>query len=395
VLFAHDFSLAANIHTGINGVQDEDIEFNYKIDLWPSYSLLIGDNIDLLVSAGITFGMEDEEFYYIPELLQTHFTYRNGALGLRAGRMMYSDPLSYAANGLFDGLQLNLNSGAGRFNLGAWYTGFLYKKNANITMTEDEYLYFDEPVDYNDFGNTYFAPARMIAALGWEHPSVGEALHLGISAIGQFDFSDAEAPYNSQYIFIKAIVPKDSLVFKLGGSVGFFQTNVFDKEDNDNSIDVTGFSFAGEVGVSWLLPASFLSRLTLTGKYASGKEEDSYDAYNPITTQYMGNILNYRFSGLSVISLDYTARFAPSFGMAVNASYFIRNDLGTIKTYPVTLNNEGYFLGPEANIRFLWSPVSDVRLDFGGGVFFPSLGDAGSDEPIRFKAELKLIIGIL
>jgi len=386
-LYANDFSLVANIHGGINGAQDNEPEFKFNIDLWPRYFVLIGDNSDFVISAGLTVGME-EEFYYIPEILQTHFTFRFGKAGIKIGRMEYADPLSYAAEGLFDGLQFFSSGNAGRFDIGVWYTGFLYKKNANITMTEDDMSAFDKPVDYNDFFNTYFAPARAVAAIGWEHPSIGEVLHFGASIVGQYDLTGADAQYHSQYLIIKAAVPKGGFLLELGGSVAVSQTIEEDEDD-------IGVSFAGEAGFSWMLPSKFTSRLSVTGKYASGKMEDAYEAFNPITTQYIGNIPEYKFSGLSILSLNYTARFAKSFGAALNASYFIRNDLGTINSYPAAVGSDGYLLGPEVYLRMVFSPVSDVQFDLGGGAFFPSLGDAGPDEPLRWKVDLKVIIAIL
>jgi len=385
-LYASDFSLVANIHNELKSHQDEPA-YGLNVDLWPRLFMMIGDDADLVVSAGLSLRYEDK-FHFIPELLQTNFTYRFGVSGIRVGRMSYADPLSYAAEGLFDGLQFFYSGNAGRFNVGAWYTGFLYKKNANITMTKKEMLIFDEPVNYEDFSNTYFAPARMIGAIGWEHPSLGEVVHLSAAALGQFDLTDEDTKYNSQYLMIKAAIPKGEFLFEVGGSVSVSQT--IDEIKNE-----TGVSFAGEAGFYWLPPLGVTNRISVTGKYASGKKEDSYDAFNPITTRYVGNLSEYRFSALSVLSVNYSARFAKSFGAALTASYFIRNDLGTITSYPVTPNSDGYFLGPEAYLRMLWSPMSDIQFNFGGGAFFPSLGDAGSDEPLRWRADLKVIIAIL
>jgi len=382
-LGASDFDFALNFHNSLKGQQDVDPVYSLNIDFWPRYTLLIGDNNDLVISAGLSFRYDDD-MHFIPELLQTHFTHRFGSSAIRIGRMIYSDPLSYVAEGLFDGFQFFTSSEMGRFNIGAWYTGLLYKKNANITMTKEEIIMFDAPIDFDDFSNTYFAPARLVGAIGWEHPSLGEYLHLSAALVGQFDLRDTNVLYNSQYFIAKAAIPKAELLIELGGSAAISQTTG-DKEETD-------VSFAGEAGFSYILPTSFLSRFSVKGKYASGKMEDSYEAFNPITTTYAGNILEYRFSALSILSLNYTARLAPSFGAALTASYFIRNDLGTIVNYPVTPGSDGHLLGAEAYLQMVFSPVSDLQFNFGAGAFMPSFGDAGADEPVRWKADLKVII---
>ena len=389
-LSANEFSLVTSFQNSLAGVNDNEPAYNLKVDLWPSLFLLIGEESSFTASAGLTLGMEDG-FYFIPEILQTYFSFRFGISGIKVGRFTYSDPLSYVTNGLFDGVQFFSSGNAGRFNIGAWYTGSLYKKNANITMTDDDLAVFDKPVDYNDFFNTYFAPARVFGAIGWEHPSIGEFFHLNTAIIGQYDLTDSETQYHSQYFIIKASIPKSEFLIELGGCVSLSQTI-----EDENKF---GVSFAGEAGFSWLLPTNFISRLSFTAKYASGKMEDSYEAFIPITTQYVGNLLEYKFSGISVLTLNYTARFAESLGAAIYASYFMRNDLGTIQSYPASLNSggaaEGYFLGPETYLRMVWSPLSDLQFNIGGGAFFPSLGNAGRDEPIRWKADIKVIIAIL
>ena len=100
-------------------------------------------------------------------------------------------------------------------------------------------------------------------------------------------------------------------------------------------------------------------------------------------------------TGLSVINLDYMARLTDAIGMNLTASYFVRNDLGTFKGYPLSAGaNDGYFLGPEIFARMIWSPLSDIQFNLGGGAFLPSLGNAGKDEKPQWRAELTAILSL-
>jgi len=380
-LCALDFGLITNVYTGYGSTDTDENLFEFKADILPRLSFLIGDNADFYLSAGLSLGV-DEDFYYVPELLRTEFNIRFGNAGIKVGRMNYSDPFSFILCGLLDGAQFNLNSAMGKFTVGAWYTGLLYKKNVNINMTDNDFAINSMPIDYNDFFNSYFASKRMIMALEWDHPSIGEALHLNAAAICQIDLADSDQ-YNNQYFIFKAGIPVNSFLFELGGGLEFSQSD-----------NMSNMAFAGDLGVSWMLPTSIISRLSFNAKIAGGKIDDTFDAFTPVTTKYFGNILKHKMSGLSVLSLDYSARLAETFGLNISALYFVRNDLGTFSGYPLASGSEGYFLGPEVFARMVWSPLSDLQFNLGGGAFLPVLGDAGPGEKIQWRVELTAILAI-
>ena len=385
-LSAADFGLVVNINGGYGGYGEEDHNFDYKADFWPRFSALLGDNGELLITAGLTLGMTDEDFYYVPELLHTELTMRFGSSGIRLGRINYSDPLSFIAEGLFDGFQFFHSSGAGHFHIGAWYTGFLYKKNAQIAMTANDLEILNNDLDYDDFFNTYFAPKRAFMSMGWEHPSIGELLHLNTAIIGQVDLSDSDSWYHSQYLIIKAQVPINQFLIELGGSLETSQ--IADEEPFT-------MAFAAEAGFSWLFASVYNSRLSLTGRIAGGRIDDTFTAFTPITTKHYGVIFQQNISGLSVFTLDYSSRVTQTLGASATASYFVRNDLGTYNTYPVNPDNNGYFLGPEFSARVIWSPASDLQLNLTGGAFVPALGDAGPKEKLQWRVELTATIALL
>jgi hypothetical protein len=387
-LSAFDFGLTINTNAGVGNTGIEENAFTFKVDVLPRFSTLIGDNGEFVLSAGFSLGQE-EDFFYVPELLRTEFSMRFGNSGIRAGRIHFSDPLSFIADGLFDGFQYYYNSRAGSFRIGAWYTGLLYKERANIIMSENDQSAFFKPLDYGDFAGTYFASKRVLSSVGWEHPSIGEFLHLNIAYVGQTDANGADTAYHSQYLIVKAGMPVNNLLVELGGSVEFSQTVA-----DENQFNV---AFAGEVGLFLLFPSQFNSRLSFTGLIAGGRTDDTVGAFIPVTGKEYGYILKAKIPGLSIFSLNYSSKFSNSFGGSYTASYFVRNDLGTFNSYPLPVSaaSEGYFLGPEVSARITWSPASDLQFSFGGGAFFPALGDAGQEEKIKWRVDLTVIMSIL
>jgi hypothetical protein len=384
-LSAYDFGLVINENGGFGNAVSEDNAFDYKVDILPRFSTLIGDNGEFILSAGFSIGI-DQDFFYIPELLRTEFSMRFGDSGIKVGRINYTDPLSFIANGFFDGAQYYYNSRIGSFNVGAWYTGFQYKKRVNIAMTEDDQTALNTPFEYGDI-DTYFASKRVVASIGWEHPSIGELVHLNTAVIGQVDLNGTDTDYHSQYVILKAAMPIDNFLFELGGSVEFSQQTVADENKFKTA-------FVGELGLFLLFPSKFNSRLSFTGIIASGGTNDSIGTFIPITGKEYGYILRSNITGLSIFSLNYSTKFNNFFGGSFTASYFVRND-GTFVNYPVSTDSSEYFLGPEASFRITWSPASDLQLNLGGGAFFPSLGDAGPKEDIKWRVDLSVIMSIL
>jgi hypothetical protein len=382
-LFGYDLGLVANIGTGYGGQSRNDPVSDFRVDFWPHFSSLIGDNIDFVATTGFSFSVFNEDFFFVPELLHTELIMRFDALEIRMGRLNYSDPLSFVADGLFDGLQFFHNNRLGNFNIGAWYTGFLYKKNANITMTSDEQLAFNQPLDYDNFSDTYFAPRRMIMALGWEHFSIGEFVYLNTALITQFDLSgNLSGNYNSQYLIAKTSIPLASLRMEFGGAVELSQQE-----------SEFGLGFAGMFGLYWLFPGEFNSMFSVTGKITGGavNENDLISPFVPITATYYGFILRPKMSGISILTLDYSARLYQNVGVSVSLSYFVRNDLVTFRGYPLLPDIDQYIMGTEVYGRVAWSPFSDLQFNLGGGTFFSFIGNTGPERPFRWRIELSAL----
>jgi len=387
-IFAFDFGLITNQYVGFGNTAGEDDYLKYQIDFLPRLSFLIGDSGEFNISGGMSLGYENE-FFYIPELLRTEISLRFGNSGIRMGRMNYTDPLSFVVNGLFDGARFSNYSKAGVFSIGAWYTGLVYKKTANIFMTDEEKKAYDAVLDYEEFSKTYFAPRRFLASLDWEHPSIAEAFSLKISAIGQIDLSNEEddKKYHSEYFILKAGIPVKSFLFEIGGSLETVQT-----PDNETK---NSMAFAWDLGLFWTLPTNFSSRLSLTGNFAGGAIEDSsISAFVPVTTKFYGNVLQAKLSGLTALDLNYTARVSRAFGTSLSATYFICNDLGTYSGYPARdVENKKYILGAELFAKLIWSPISDLQFNLGGGAFIPAMGNV-SDDKAQWRLELTAILAL-
>jgi hypothetical protein len=344
-----------------------DNTFAYKGILIPRASGLIGNNAEFYVSAGLNY--KADPWAFAPELLQTEITGRTSNLEFTVGRMNYSDPLGYAASGLFDGGQLTFNTDMGNFSAGAWYTGLLYKRRANIEMTEDEWTANNSGVDYGDFVNTYFAPRRALAAIGWEHKGLWEKAIARLSILGQFDLTGAEEKVHSQYLAGKAAVPFGAFSFSLGGCFELIEAN-----------DDIGSAFAAELGVAWRNSVHYLS---FGAKYSSGAS-DTFGAFLPLTTNTVGQVLEYKLSGLSMFSLDYTARLYKIFSAGLYPAYFMLTDSA----------NDKRILGGEIFAALYWSPASDINVNLGGGVFLPSLGNVSPDGKNFWRVELNVILSL-
>jgi hypothetical protein len=362
-----------------------DGTFAYSGIFIPRVSALLGDVADIFISAGFETSF-NEKWFFVPELLRTELSIYSGMVDFTIGRMFYSDPLGFIADGLFDGMSLALLSEAGTFSLGAWYTGFLYKRRANIAMTYEEALSYAIPFEYNDFFNTYFAPRRFVAALGWEH--LGGSVQKMVSVLGQFDLNNGfnfsgESLLHSQYLIGKFSIPGNLLSFDLGGALGLIQYG-----------GEPGMSFAAELGITLTPPASFPNRLSFLGRYSTGNAGGQVSPFQPITVKTQGEILGAKLSGISFVSLDYAARLHRTLSLGITSSCFIRSDLETYMTYPTEENSGGYFLGTEFFGRLLWSPLSDLQFNLGGGAFLPALGNAARSADISWRAELNAVISL-
>jgi hypothetical protein len=369
-LWTQDIGLILDQTAGYGGLQG-DGKFDYEGTLIPRYSAFLGDNGEFYISAGIKVESLGGTITVIPELLRTELSWHFDIGDIKAGRMFYSAPLPFIVEGLFDGARFSFGTAMGSASIGAWYTGLLYKNRINITMTDNELLSNSSKLDYSDFANTYFAPQRIISAFDWEYPDLLDLVRVRVALLGQFDLSDEGL--NSQYLTTQFTMPVKAFVIDIGGCLEMIQ----------DSGDLEA-AFAGELGFGWTLPVFAQSQLSLLGRFSSG-------VFQPVTTMFQGDVLKARLSGLSMISFYYTARFNRHVSARLSSSFFIGGKSGINGNYPFTnADSGGSFLGNELFGKLYWSPVSDLWLNLGGGVFFPYKENAGN--LLRF--ELNAVLSI-
>ena len=366
LIFAYDIGLVLDQSLIYRGSGSDNV-FEVNGVLIPSISGLIGNTGEYFISAG--FNYQSNPWGYIPELIEASLFLDLNYGFTTIGRMRYADPLGFISDGFFDGAQIVFDTRAGVFGLGAWYTGLICKRRANIEMTYDEWVHNKAAIDYSDFFDTYFAPRRLISSLEWEHPAIARHLGLNVSLLGQFDLSGEGL--NTYYLTLKKTMPFRGFNFHFGSCLQLIHY--------DGDIDA---ALAAEMGLSWIWRRQGLSFLA---RYSSG-EQGPLTPFLPVTTVAQGEVIDARLSGLTVFSLDYTARLHRTFSFNFMPSYFIDN--GGYNR----VDNDGGLLGGEIFGKLNWSPFSDIMLSLGGGVFLPSLGNVARTASNIWRTELNLIV---
>jgi len=342
---------------------------SYTAGLEPRFSMIFGGSADLYISARMTVNTSREPLF-IPELLRSEYTLRHNKLTVSLGRMPYAAPFEYVANGLFDGVKASFYYPFGTLYCGLWYTGLLYKNEANIVITDDDKYAYLEPVDYGRFYETYFASRRLVGALGWEHPSVAGIFGVKTAFLFQFDLNGADensgAPLNSQYIMAKFDLPYRNLSFQLGG---ILQTAETEGE--------TSAGFTWDIGVSYYLPVRILSLLSLTGHFSLDNGNGAVPNLVPINNKSFGRITDIPPSGISALTLDYSVRISAAFSAVAGILGYIQNDL------PEQSGRKGC----EIYAQMTWAPLSDIMVNLGGGY------DISSDP--KWKINVLLTLSVL
>ena len=383
LLWAGDFGLIADQNATLEKSGGEE-KLEYTGLIIPRFSFNAGKNTDFYFSFGFKINYRDGSLFMF-EMLRTDVTFRFGSAGLRAGRMYYSDPLGCIAFGLFDGARFSADTRAGTFGLGGWYTGLLFKKRARINMSIQESIFVAAPYSFGDPLDNYFAPPHLVAALDWENHGTGGFIGARAALIGQFDLRNeaalaGEDRLHSQYLAVNLNFPLRNFILDLGGCLSLIE------QSGDTKIAI-----AGTLGAAWLPPASFDSRLSFLGNFSSGVIDGSrITAFIPVTSKAQGEILNANLSGLSALTLDYTARLHRDFSVSLSSAYIIRSDLGTYKAY----SSDGWFLGNEFYWKFFWSPFSDLYINLGGGIFLFSMGDSASQAKPIWRVDLTAILSL-
>jgi len=191
--------------------------------------------------------------------------------------------------------------------------------------------------------------------------------------MGQFDLSDADERFNTQYLLLRR-----TLVYKA------FDTDLAAAVELENT-DANGLKpgFAVFIEGGWQLPTAIKDRLSLGFVWASG-EDSSKAAFFPVTREAQSYVLEPSLSGMMIIRMNYAALILPTLSAELGGSYFIRTD-STSFTMPY-LEDDSYPLGLELGAGLKWVPFSDLSFSLKGGIFLPKTGSAWTDDaPVLWR----------
>ena len=375
-LWSFDFGLL--VDQKFEAEKSENILFSYTPGFAPWFSWDGGKGLSLYFSGLVSMkynksddGIDENDNWgkpvIIPELTRFSLSYRSGNIfSVELGRISYSDALGLTSYGLFDGLGFRAAMSAGNLSAGVFYTGLLYKETAEITMTASDINAYANPRNLEEFAD-YFASRRLMASLRWDMP-LGEIFALSLETLAQFDLNGREDRLHSQY----GEVQLDLFLNKTGITFGA----VFEAMENENQ------EFAAAIGalarLKTEIPGSLNDGIDLTAKFGSGAWNDTFVAFAPVNSTAQGAVFSGTLPALAVLSAGYNVRFHRTLLADLTLRYFM-------KTYDDP-SEEGSFYGGEFWASVIWQPLDDIRVNLGGGVFFPRMGNLyPSDTGIMWK----------
>jgi hypothetical protein len=397
-LYALDYGLTLRQTVEFAGRENDGLELAFTPGLGPWLSDSSGKSTDLYLSAFINMRYTYDKlsgeggWRPIPELGRCSlFYWLPGSLSVEFGRIRYSDPNSMIVSGLFDGVAGTLDIRNTRLTLGAFYSGLLYRDTAKIFMTAA-----DSSWDYAAGDTSFsFAGRRLIAACGWEIPSLFESPHsLTLNALAQFDLNAAEEILNSQYLSFKFnFSPLSSVYTRAGGVLAFVESRGGAGESAD-------INLALNLALDWALPGGPEDALSFGLVWATGEADSnangdslSLGPFRSVTLLSSSGTLNAGMAGLLSLRGSYTILALENLSLGLDCRYFFRGNLGVFDTLPLVADTEKRALGGEAYGSLVWVPMSDVSVVCGGGLFVPDLGNAvQTGTPPRWKTMLTLTV---
>jgi hypothetical protein len=340
--------------------------FGFTGTLTPWFSSALGETMSLYLSGKMSLEYEYETGAwatpFLVELERTELSFRpNQRAYLVLGRQRVRDAGGMILSGLFDGLSGRFGLGGARLSFGAYYTGFLYKKTAEILMTDGDRQAYAAALDYGDF-DTYFASRRALVYGGLEFPDLSSRLSLNLEGLAQFDLNGGGA-YHSQYLEARlGIEAADSLRFSVTG-IGALGESAEGEE--------LQAQFALALGVDWDVPGALKDMAQAELRWGSGEVNRLIGAYRPVNTTGQGTVFSASLAALMSGKLSYTARPMERVSFTLGAASFWRTDLETFVDSELEPGSDARYLGVEATGSVVWALQSALRLTAGGGAFFP------------------------
>ena len=369
-LFA-DYGAAVKVELDAAGQDEAEVIGNIIIAPWYSVPF---DKSELYISAGINTSFGDRS-YFAPELFRLEYSFwRSDMISFRVGRMSWQDTSGFIARGRFDGADAQFDLGSIRLGANLLYTGFLFRETAYVNVSPQDTKDYGETLKWSEFGDTYFAPRRLLASVYGQFPGLpfgrGQ-LYAGL--LVQFDLSGADEAFHTQYLTLR-----HTLVF---GAFDVEAAGAVELENTDAEGTRAALAFFVEGG--YQLPFAMKDRLSLGLGWASG-DGNGLAAFFPITLEAQSFVLRPAFSGIMLIRANYHARILSSLSADLGAHYFFRTDSDSFSA--AYLKNDSYALGMELNTSAVWVPFSDLLVSLKGGVFMPKTGAAWEkDAPVMWR----------
>jgi hypothetical protein len=380
--FAADFGLLLS-SSGEYASSGEGFGFTGNARPW--FSSVINEKVSLYLSGNVKFEYENEAWAkpVLVELERTELNFRPvPSVYLTLGRQLYTDAGGLVASGLFDGFRGSFGLGAVRLSPAVFYTGFLYKKTADILMTSGDLDAYYLPLEYGDMAG-YFASRRVLGSLAAEFPDLSSRTSLTLELLAQFDVNSGPG-LHSQYLEARyGVEAADSLRFFLTG-IG----SAAEREGGDTAV-----SFAAVFGTDWDVPGAARDMLSAELRWASGAVNSTVGPFIPVNGIDQGSVFTPGLSGLMNARLSYAVRPLGSLSLRGEAVSFWRTDTETFKDPELDAASGDRFLGVEAYVRAVWAAQSALRLSAGGGAFFPGSAFV-SGAGIRWKTNLTLILSL-
>jgi hypothetical protein len=385
--FSGDFGLVLNMAAEYaSDAAGQGFVFSESIAPW--YSKALGGKTNLYLSGKLTFeqGHNKDAWPPVFELERTELNFRpSPAVYLTLGRQDFKDIGKMIASGFFDGFHGNFGFGRARFSLGAFYTGLLYKKTAEILMTMGDLEYYSRPLDYGDPAS-YFASRRLVAAAAGEFPDLTSRTSLAVSLLAQFDLNSytGYSALHGQYLETRfSLEAADSLRFFVTGVGGLAETEGADP----------AFNFAAALETNWEVPGAPPDMFSAELRWGSGAVNKAIRPFMPINGIAQGNIFAPTLSGLMNGRLSYTVRPVDVFSVSATAAIFFRTDLETFTDPELDGASKDRFLGGEIYGQIIWAPQSAIWMTAGAGVFLPGSAFSKEADP-RGKVNVGFILSL-
>ncbi|MDR1410834.1 MAG: hypothetical protein LBI91_01360 [Spirochaetaceae bacterium] len=364
--------------------------FGFTGSSLPWFSMALGENTNLYLSGKLSFeyGYGTDTWAWPPlfELERTELNFRPvQTMYLVLGRQWFKDSGGMIASGLFDGLYGSFGLGLARLSLGAFYTGLIYKKTAEILMTRGDLEYYYKALDYGDPAS-YFASRRIIASVAGEFPDLSSRTSLMLNALAQFDLNDygGDPPLHSQYLEAR-------FDFEAADSLRFFTTGVGCVTESEGQ--PAKFNFAAAFGADWEIFGRLPDMVSAELRWGSGAVNDSIGPFKPVSGIAQGSVFAPTLPGLMNARVSYTARPWREFSFSTVAALFWRTDIETFTDIELDGASKDRFLGWELYGQLIWAPQSALRFSAGGGAFFPG-GAFVENAETRWKINTGLTLSL-